>query len=125
MIYFNKELIFFIKLKKKNIFINLIDKYKNKLLKTYSFGNIGFNNKKKNTPFALQTLILKIIKYSLDLNYTNINIIINGNIYLNRTLLLTTILNTSIKNKKLNILSIKDLTSFPFNGCRFKNKPKK
>nr|QEM01856.1 30S ribosomal protein S11 [Nephromyces sp. ex Molgula occidentalis] len=120
-----KELIFFIKSKKKNIFINLIDKKYNKLLKTYSFGNIGFNNNKKNTIFALQTLISKAIKYLLDLNYININLIIDGNIYLNRNLLLTTLLNTNIKNKKLNILSIKDLTFYSFNGCRLKNKPKK
>nr|QEM01654.1 30S ribosomal protein S11 [Nephromyces sp. ex Molgula occidentalis] len=119
-----KELNFIIKSKKRNIFLHLIDKNWNKLLKTYSFGNIGFNNNKKNTPFAIQTLILKAIKYLLDLNYLNINIIIDGNIYLNRTLLLNNILNTSIKNKKLHILSIKDITSYSFNGCRLKNKPR-
>nr|QEM01826.1 30S ribosomal protein S11 [Nephromyces sp. ex Molgula occidentalis] len=122
---FKKEWIFFIKSNKKNIFINLTDKKSNKLLKLYSFGNIGFNNNKKNTPFAVQTLISKAIKYLIDLNYLNADIIIDGNIYLNRTLLLSTILNTNIKNKKLNILTIKDLTFYSFNGCRLKTKPKK
>nr|QEM01796.1 30S ribosomal protein S11 [Nephromyces sp. ex Molgula occidentalis] len=121
-----KELNFFIISSQKNIFISLIDTKNNFLLKTYSFGNFNFkNNQRKNTQIAIQTILSKAILYIISKNYTFINIILKGTFYLKRKLILNILILYLYKYKYLKILSIKDKTSFPFNGCKLKNKSKK
>nr|QEM01565.1 30S ribosomal protein S11 [Nephromyces sp. ex Molgula occidentalis] len=122
----NKELNLFIISTQKNMFITLIDKKTNYLLKTYSFGSFGFKtNQKKNTPFALEKIITSVLFTIINKNYIYINIIFKGTMYLKRKLFLNIILLNLYKHKHIKILSIKDKTSFPYNGCRLKNKPKK
>nr|QEM01915.1 30S ribosomal protein S11 [Nephromyces sp. ex Molgula occidentalis] len=121
-----KELNFFIISSQKNIFISLIDSKTKFLIKTYSFGNFNFkNNQRKNTQIALQTIFSTAILNIINKSYTNINIILKGTIYLKRKLILNILLLNLYKYKDLKILTIKDKTSFPFNGCKLKNKPKK
>lgn len=97
---------------KENIFIK-------KLLKVFSCGFFGFKNRKKETPFAFSILANKSALYALKNEAIYLHIVIKG-ISTFKKIILTTIMNTKYKGKKLQILSITDITQIPYNGCRAK-----
>ncbi|CRH02956.1 apicoplast ribosomal protein S11, putative (apicoplast) [Plasmodium relictum] len=130
MILNNNYIIFlYFKLNLKNTLVTIskYKKYKNKYiyiknLKTISCGHFKqFKNRLKNTILANNILIINIIKYLINKNLLNINIIFNGiNFY--RIHILKLLLNIKYKNKKLNIYKLFDITSIPYNGCKFSKK---
>nr|QEM01683.1 30S ribosomal protein S11 [Nephromyces sp. ex Molgula occidentalis] len=113
----NKIINFYIKSTKKNTFISLFET-NFKIIKVYSFGNFGFKGRHKNTPFSSAILTSKTVIEALKLNYNKINIIFNGNFFLQRQIILKTILTTNYKSKYLKINLILDTTSLSFNGCK-------
>nr|QEM01734.1 30S ribosomal protein S11 [Nephromyces sp. ex Molgula occidentalis] len=118
---FPKQLVrFIVSSTKRNIFITLSDFQDNIILKKFSLGTCGFKNRHKGTTFAFMKIIYEASLYCLNKNYNYTILIIYGRLYLNRALLLKIILTTTFKQKSLKIFSIKDLTSYPFNGWRGK-----
>ncbi|CDO67266.1 apicoplast ribosomal protein S11, putative [Plasmodium reichenowi] len=127
MIKCNNYIIFlYFKLTLKNTLIT-ISKYKynnNKYIYIKNIKNIScgcfkyFKNRLKNTILANNILTINIIKYLINKNYLNINIIFNGINYY-RIHILKLLLNVKYKNKKLNINKIFDITSIPYNGCKY------
>nr|QEM01765.1 30S ribosomal protein S11 [Nephromyces sp. ex Molgula occidentalis] len=115
---------FYISSTKRNIFINLIDVNNNNIIKKFSLGSCGFKGRDKLTSFALMKIAYEASLYCLNLNYTKLSLVIYGRFYLNRYLLLKIILTTTLKNKFLQIISINDITSYPFNGWRSKKQRK-
>lgn len=117
----------YIKTSEKNTFFSLFKNtlnFKNKkifnkfkLLKIFSCGQFNFKGKKKKTPFACSVVSNKSALYLLNLNINYIHIIFKG-INLYKKIILNTILKTTINKYKLQVLSITDITSFPYNGCR-------
>ncbi|SBT86795.1 apicoplast ribosomal protein S11, putative (apicoplast) [Plasmodium malariae] len=124
---FNNIIIFlYFKLTLKNTLVT-ISKYNTKLIyiktiKSMSCGSLKyFKNRLKNTILANNMLVINIIKYLINKNFLNINIIFNGvNSY--RIHILKLLLNIKYKNKQLNINKLFDLTSIPYNGCKISKK---
>nr|WPW47580.1 ribosomal protein S11 [Coccidia sp. AB-2023a] len=110
-----------IKFNKKNTFITITIPNTNKVLGTYSCGSCGFKGRRKESPFAISHLTKKVAVILLSSGYRYCNVKLNG-ISSNRYLILNTLINTSYKNWNLNLVSIKDTTSVPFNGCRASKK---
>ena len=107
----------FIKFNNKNIFITIVNAVLNKVLGVYSCGSCGFKGRRKNSPFAASQLAKKVALKLLSAGYLYCNIRFNG-ISSHRYIILNTIIKTSLKDKNLTLVSIKDTTSVPFNGCR-------
>ena len=107
----------FIKFNNKNIFVTIVNTVLNKVLGVYSCGSCGFKGRRKNSPFAASQLAKKIALKLLSAGYYYCNISFNG-ISSHRYIILNTLIKTSLKDKNLTLVSIKDTTSVPFNGCR-------
>lgn len=112
---------FYVKTTTHNMFISLLKKNnKNyKLLKLMSCGLLGFKNKSKITSFACNLLAYRSVIYLIERDFKYIHVVFKG-LNLFKKIILNTIVNTSINNKSLKILSISDLTSYPHNGCKKK-----
>nr|AXP85376.1 Rps11 [Apicomplexa sp. WK-2018_Corallicola] len=106
-----------IKFNNKNIFITIVNTVLNKVLGVYSCGSCGFKGRRKNSPFAASQLAKKVALKLLSAGYFYCNISFNG-ISSHRYIILNTLIKTSLKDKNLTLVSIKDTTSVPFNGCR-------
>lgn len=89
------------------------------LLKIFSCGSFGFKNRKKETSFASSILANKSSLYVLQNGGNYIHIIFKG-ISIFKKIILTTIINTNYKGINLKILSMADITHYPYNGCRTK-----
>ena len=107
----------FIKFNNKNIFVTIVNTVLNKVLGVYSCGSCGFKGRRKNSPFAASQLAKKVALKLLSAGYFYCNISFNG-ISSHRYIILNTLIKTSLKDKNLTLVSIKDTTSVPFNGCR-------
>ena len=107
----------FIKFNNKNIFVTIVNTVLNKVLGVYSCGSCGFKGRRKNSPFAASQLAKKVALKLLSVGYLYCNISFNG-ISSHRYIILNTLIKTSLKDKNLTLVSIKDTTSVPFNGCR-------
>ncbi|WGH27670.1 MAG: 30S ribosomal protein S11 [Candidatus Shikimatogenerans bostrichidophilus] len=94
-----------------NIIISLTDKIGN-VLAWSSSGKMKFKGSKKNTPFAGQITAQNIIDKCLSLGIKKVDIIIKGPGSGRDSAIRT------ISNNGINILSIKDRTPLPHNGCR-------
>ncbi|WGH26661.1 MAG: 30S ribosomal protein S11 [Candidatus Shikimatogenerans bostrichidophilus] len=94
-----------------NIIISLTDKIGN-VLAWASSGKMKFKGSKKNTPFAGQITAQNIIDKCLLLGIKKVDIIIKGPGAGRDSAIRT------ISNNGINILSIKDRTPLPHNGCR-------
>lgn len=124
-----KTLTFYIKTTGRNTFISVFKEIlsiKNqdikpsfRLLKIFSCGLFGFKNRRKETPYACSILANKSALYALQLNAQNIHILFKG-VTIFKKVLLTTFLKTQYNRRKLSILSISDITQYPYNGCRTK-----
>nr|QJD07189.1 ribosomal protein S11 [Apicomplexa sp. corallicolid ex Leiopathes glaberrima] len=106
-----------IKFNNKNTFITIVNTFLNKVLGVYSCGSCGFKGRRKNSPFAVSQLAKKVALKLLSAGYLYCNISFNG-INSHRYIIINTLIKTYLKDKNLTLLSIKDTTSVPFNGCR-------
>ena len=113
----NKHINLFIKFNNKNTFITIVNAGLNKVLGVYSCGSCGFKGRRKNSPFAASQLAKKVALKLLYAGYFYCNIRVNG-ISSHRYIILNTLIKTSLKDKNLTLVSLKDTTSVPFNGCR-------
>ncbi|MGX7577225.1 30S ribosomal protein S11 [Candidatus Vidania fulgoroideorum] len=98
-----------------NIIITVSNKNKNPLFWTSS-GINGFKGAKKSTPFAAQRNIISIKEKIINLNIKNVKIKYKGFGIGKESII------RIIKNLKLNIIYVRDVTPIPHNGCRPKKK---
>ncbi|MDD5363062.1 MAG: 30S ribosomal protein S11 [Ignavibacteria bacterium] len=94
-----------------NVIVTLTDAYGN-TVSWASSGKMGFKGSKKNTPFAAQMCAEAAAKEAFDLGLKKIEVLIKG-VGSGRDAAVRA-LNTA----GLEILSIKDITPLPHNGCR-------
>ncbi len=94
-----------------NTIISLTD-LKGNVLTWVSSGNIGFKGTKKSTPFAASKVAEAVADRAKKIGVTKISVIVKG-IGAGRESALR-----SLANRGLEILSIKDVTPVPHNGCR-------
>ncbi|MCE1165797.1 MAG: 30S ribosomal protein S11 [Bacteroidetes bacterium] len=94
-----------------NVIVTLTDSYGN-TISWASSGKMGFKGSKKNTPFAAQMCAESAAKEAFDLGLKKIEVLIKG-VGSGRDAAVRA-LNTA----GLEILSIKDITPLPHNGCR-------
>lgn len=131
----SKIITLYIKSTGKNTFISLLKKNpcfflnrltlnpKQLILITYSCGYFGFKGRAKETAFACNFIITKILLLILKLNYRFFHIIFKG-IGSYRKIILSTILNFLTKKIYLKLLSITDITQSSFNGSKYKKQKK-
>jgi small subunit ribosomal protein S11 len=77
-----------------------------------SAGKMGFRGSKKNTPYAAQTAAIECAKIAFDLGLRKVDIFVKGP---------GSGRDSAIRNiaaAGIEILSIKDITPLPHNGCR-------
>lgn len=94
-----------------NVIVTLSDVYGN-TISWSSSGKMGFKGSKKNTPFAAQMTAEAAAKEAMDVGLKKIDVYIKG-VGSGRDAAVRA-LNTA----GLEILSIKDITPLPHNGCR-------
>jgi small subunit ribosomal protein S11 len=94
-----------------NIIITLTDMYGN-TISWASAGKMGFKGSKKNTPFAAQITAESAAKEAVDLGLRKIEVLVKG-AGSGRDAAIR-----SLNTAGLDVLSIKDITPLPHNGCR-------
>ena len=94
-----------------NTIVTATDCY-GKVITWASGGTEGFKGAKKGTPFAAQSATEKLIKALLEQGTQKIHIVVSGPGPGRETSI------RSFQISGLQIISIKDITSVPFNGCR-------
>lgn len=94
-----------------NVIVTLTDNYGN-TIGWSSSGKMGFKGSKKNTPFAAQVCAEAVAKQSFDLGLRKVDVLIKGPGSGREAAI------RSLKTAGLEILSIKDVTPIPHNGCR-------
>lgn len=107
----DKEANFFIFSSYNNTIISLTDLNGN-VLASRSAGRIGFKGTKKSTPFAASKTAEAVGQLAEKMGIKKVHVIVKG-IGSGRDSALR-----SIANQGFEILSIKDVTSIPHNGCR-------
>lgn len=94
-----------------NTIISLTDSYGN-LISWASAGRAGFKGSRKNTPFAAQLSAEKAAKEAMDLGLMKVDVEVKGPGSGREAAI------RSLQAAGLEILSIKDVTPIPHNGCR-------
>ena len=94
-----------------NTIVNITDKTGNTLFWA-SAGGSGFKGAKKGTPFAAQSAAEKVASQAYDQGMRQAEVVVSGPGSGRETAI------RAIQNMGLEILSIKDITSIPHNGCR-------
>jgi len=94
-----------------NVIVTLTDLYGN-TISWASSGKMGFKGSKKNTPFAAQITAESAAKEAYDLGLRKIEVLIKG-VGSGRDAAVR-----SLNTTGLEIVSIKDITPLPHNGCR-------
>jgi small subunit ribosomal protein S11 len=77
-----------------------------------SSGNVGFKGTKKGTPFAASSAAEKVAAKALEAGVREINVVVKGPGSGRETAI------RSLQAAGLEVLSIKDVTPIPHNGCR-------
>lgn len=77
-----------------------------------SSGNVGFKGTKKGTPFAASSAAEKAAAKALEAGVREINVVVKGPGSGRETAI------RSLQAAGLEVLSIKDVTPIPHNGCR-------
>jgi small subunit ribosomal protein S11 len=94
-----------------NVIITLTDTYGN-TISWASSGKMGFKGSKKNTPFAAQVAAESVAKAAYDLGLRKVDVLVRGPGSGREAAV------RSLQTAGLEILSIKDITPIPHNGCR-------
>jgi small subunit ribosomal protein S11 len=94
-----------------NVIVTLTDVQGN-TISWASSGKMGFKGSKKNTPFAAQVAAESAAKTALDAGLRKIDVFIKGPGSGREAAV------RSLQTSGLEILSIKDITPIPHNGCR-------
>lgn len=94
-----------------NVIITLTDTTGN-TISWASSGKMGFKGSKKNTPFAAQTAADSAAKSAFDAGLRKVDVFIKGPGSGRDAAI------RSLQTAGLEILSIKDITPIPHNGCR-------
>jgi len=94
-----------------NVIVTLTDLYGN-TISWASSGKMGFKGSKKNTPFAAQVTAESAAKEAYDLGLRKVEVLIKG-VGSGRDAAIR-----SLNTTGLEIISIKDITPLPHNGCR-------
>ncbi|MBU4487230.1 MAG: 30S ribosomal protein S11 [Candidatus Delongbacteria bacterium] len=98
-----------------NTILCLSDSYGN-IINWSSGGKVGYKGSKKNTSFAAQMASDQIAKEAIGLGLKKVNVVVNGPGAGRESSI------RSLNAAGLEILSIKDITPVPHNGCRPKKK---
>lgn len=94
-----------------NVIVTLTDVTGN-TISWASSGKMGFKGSKKNTPFAAQVAAESAAKAALDAGLRKVDVFIKGPGSGREAAI------RSLQTTGLEILSIKDITPIPHNGCR-------
>jgi len=94
-----------------NVIITLSDVYGN-TISWSSSGKMGFKGSKKNTPFAAQVSAEEVAKSAYDQGLRKVDVFIKGPGAGREAAI------RALQTAGLEILSIKDITPIPHNGCR-------
>lgn len=94
-----------------NVIITLTDSYGN-TISWASSGKMGFKGSKKNTPFAAQVAAENVAKAAYDLGLRKVDVFVRGPGSGREAAV------RSLQTAGLEIMSIKDITPIPHNGCR-------
>ena len=107
----NKEGRIYISSSYNNTIITLTDSQGN-VLGGSSSGRMGFKGRKKATPFAASKVAESLGQFIHQLGITKVKVLVKG-IGSGRESALR-----SLSNQRIDIISVKDITSVPHNGCR-------
>lgn len=77
-----------------------------------SAGKMGFRGSKKNTPYAAQTAASECAKVAVDAGMKKVDVFVKGPGSGRESAIRT------LQSAGLEVLSIKDITPLPHNGCR-------
>lgn len=94
-----------------NVIVTLTDNYGN-TISWASSGKLGFKGSKKSTPFAAQVTAEAAAKAANDMGMKKVDVLITG-VGTGRDAAVR-----SLNTAGLEIMSIKDITPLPHNGCR-------
>jgi len=94
-----------------NVIVTLTDNYGN-TISWASSGKMGFKGSKKNTPFAAQIAAENAAKTAYDMGLRKVDVLIKGPGSGREAAI------RSLQTSGLEILTIKDITPIPHNGCR-------
>ena len=94
-----------------NVMITLTDMQGN-TLSWATAGKMGFKGSRKNTPFAAQVSAEACAKEAFDMGLRKVDVLIKGPGSGREAAV------RSLQNTGLEILSIRDITPMPHNGCR-------
>lgn len=94
-----------------NVIVTLTDVQGN-TISWASSGKMGFKGSKKNTPFAAQVAAESAAKSALDAGLRKVDVFIKGPGSGREAAI------RSLQTSGLEIMSIKDITPIPHNGCR-------
>ncbi|MAF24755.1 30S ribosomal protein S11 [bacterium] len=100
-----------------NTIVTITDQHGNALGQG-SAGQVGFRGPKKATPYASSQVVRKVVDQVRDYGVKNVSVFVKG-VGSGREGAIR-----ALNSNGLNILSIKDITPFPHNGCRPK-KPRR
>ena len=101
----------YIKATYNNTIVTLTDQNGN-VLSWSSAGQVGFRGPKKSTPYAAQSIVRKAIEKAKDYGLREVTVFVKG-VGSGREAAVR-----ALNANGLNILSIKDITPIPHNGCR-------
>ncbi len=94
-----------------NTIVTLTDNYGN-VITWASAGRLGFKGARKNTPFAAQQAAQSAAKEAMDLGLRKVSILVKGPGAGREAAI------RSLQASGLEVLSIRDITPIPHNGCR-------
>jgi small subunit ribosomal protein S11 len=95
-----------------NNMIVIISDIKGDTLSWASAGGVGFKGARKGTPFAAQTAAEKAAIAAVEIGVKKVEVLIKGQGSGRETAI------RALQNTGLEVLSIKDITPIPHNGCR-------
>ncbi len=94
-----------------NVLVTITDVYGN-TISWSSAGKMGFKGSRKNTPFAAQVTAEAAAKEAYDLGLRKVDVLVKGPGSGREAAI------RALNTAGLQILSIKDITPIPHNGCR-------
>ena len=94
-----------------NIIISLTNK-NGQVISWSSAGKMGFRGSKKNTPYAAQMAAADCAKVALDAGLKKVDVFVKGPGSGREGAI------RSLNNSGIEVVSIKDITPLPHNGCR-------